>query len=205
MHYRKLIRRAARPRTLSDPGLLHLGSTRGLKRKKKKKKMTKAKRAAAQEGVSAFEVELIQRRASVLTDAPQDKDLRSRRCAKDRLPCLENLRLFWRFKPFCEGFIFFSTTLCRTLTRLTIGSENLLLVKSRGSGSVTLRRNTHLPPNPLRLVYKVAARLHPWLSRTRLTFQCLDLVFSRDPVPQIASNKHVGGNSYLSCVSVDKP
>lgn len=31
----------------------------------KKKKMTKAKRAAAQEGVSAFEVELIQRQASV--------------------------------------------------------------------------------------------------------------------------------------------
>lgn len=74
--------------------------------------MTKAKRAAAQEGASAFEVELIQRRASVLTDAPQDKDLRSRRCAKDRLPCLENLRLFWRFEPFREGFIFFSTTLC---------------------------------------------------------------------------------------------
>lgn len=97
-----------------------------------KKKMTKAKRAAAQEGVSAFEVELIQRRASVLTDAPQDKDLRSRRRAKDRLPCLENLRLFWRFEPFREGFIFFPTTLCLALTRLTISSENLLLVKSRG-------------------------------------------------------------------------
>lgn len=42
---------------------------------KKKKKMTKAERAAAaQEGVSAFEVEPLQKECISLKDAPQDRD-----------------------------------------------------------------------------------------------------------------------------------
>lgn len=40
-----------------------------------KRKMTKAERAAAaQEGVSAFEVELLQKECISLKDAPQDRD-----------------------------------------------------------------------------------------------------------------------------------
>lgn len=97
MHWSKSIGRAAQPRTLSGPG----SCTRAAL------EMTKAKRAAAQEGVSAFEVELAQRQASVFfffAHAPQDKDPLSRRCAKDRLPCLENRRLFLGLEPFLRGF-----------------------------------------------------------------------------------------------------